>query len=157
MGSDSGYHSNSHILERYEGEVLYAIQVEGRMRTAMLETQLGAALHSAADFPLRAGCHPTALTALSWSLDLAEAADREEEGFISLLVRERVRAVNAAVQAANAYWEAVLDVAERAPGCATVHEHEAFALMAECDSIGCLLYTSPSPRDRTRSRMPSSA
>ena len=25
------------------------------------------------------------------------------------------------------------------------------------DYIGCLLYTSPSPRDRTRSRMPSSA
>ena len=25
------------------------------------------------------------------------------------------------------------------------------------ESIGCLLYTSPSPRDRTRSRMPSSA
>ena len=25
------------------------------------------------------------------------------------------------------------------------------------DSNGCLLYTSPSPRDRTRSRMPSSA
>ena len=24
-------------------------------------------------------------------------------------------------------------------------------------TIGCLLYTSPSPRDRTRSRMPSSA
>ena len=27
----------------------------------------------------------------------------------------------------------------------------------EGDSMGCLLYTSPSPRDRTRSRMPSSA
>ena len=26
-----------------------------------------------------------------------------------------------------------------------------------CDPMGCLLYTSPSPRDRTRSRMPSSA
>ena len=26
-----------------------------------------------------------------------------------------------------------------------------------CQSYGCLLYTSPSPRDRTRSRMPSSA
>ena len=26
-----------------------------------------------------------------------------------------------------------------------------------CQSRGCLLYTSPSPRDRTRSRMPSSA
>ena len=25
------------------------------------------------------------------------------------------------------------------------------------EAIGCLLYTSPSPRDRTRSRMPSSA
>ena len=25
------------------------------------------------------------------------------------------------------------------------------------DHMGCLLYTSPSPRDRTRSRMPSSA
>ena len=25
------------------------------------------------------------------------------------------------------------------------------------DPLGCLLYTSPSPRDRTRSRMPSSA
>ena len=28
---------------------------------------------------------------------------------------------------------------------------------AESDTICCLLYTSPSPRDRTRSRMPSSA
>ena len=27
----------------------------------------------------------------------------------------------------------------------------------EIDSSSCLLYTSPSPRDRTRSRMPSSA
>ena len=26
-----------------------------------------------------------------------------------------------------------------------------------CDYFACLLYTSPSPRDRTRSRMPSSA
>ena len=28
---------------------------------------------------------------------------------------------------------------------------------AEADTIGCLLYTSPSPRDRQKSRMPSSA
>ena len=27
----------------------------------------------------------------------------------------------------------------------------------DIDECGCLLYTSPSPRDRTRSRMPSSA
>ena len=30
-------------------------------------------------------------------------------------------------------------------------------LVANGDTIACLLYTSPSPRDRTRSRMPSSA
>ena len=29
--------------------------------------------------------------------------------------------------------------------------------MAAAQMVGCLLYTSPSPRDRTRSRMPSSA
>ena len=29
--------------------------------------------------------------------------------------------------------------------------------MSIAQNIGCLLYTSPSPRDRTRSRMPSSA
>ena len=33
----------------------------------------------------------------------------------------------------------------------------AFILAAKHHSWGCLLYTSPSPRDRTRSRMPSSA
>ena len=27
----------------------------------------------------------------------------------------------------------------------------------KAEALGCLLYTSPSPRDRTRSRMPSSA
>ena len=30
-------------------------------------------------------------------------------------------------------------------------------MIAKYNSNGCLLYTSPSPRDRTRSRMPSSA
>ena len=33
----------------------------------------------------------------------------------------------------------------------------AVAHMIGCAVQGCLLYTSPSPRDRTRSRMPSSA
>ena len=32
-----------------------------------------------------------------------------------------------------------------------------FIVSTICAIIGCLLYTSPSPRDRTRSRMPSSA
>jgi len=32
-----------------------------------------------------------------------------------------------------------------------------FQLLRNAGNITCLLYTSPSPRDRTRSRMPSSA
>ena len=35
-------------------------------------------------------------------------------------------------------------------------DDDAFLRFLE-DSMDCLLYTSPSPRDRTRSRMPSSA
>ena len=34
---------------------------------------------------------------------------------------------------------------------------EAIKYLNEADYLVCLLYTSPSPRDRTRSRMPSSA
>ena len=36
-----------------------------------------------------------------------------------------------------------------------VNEHSSSVLVAQL--LFCLLYTSPSPRDRTRSRMPSSA
>ena len=39
------------------------------------------------------------------------------------------------------------------PGWPAILIHEAIGHGLE----GCLLYTSPSPRDRTRSRMPSSA
>ena len=35
--------------------------------------------------------------------------------------------------------------------------HCTSAAAVDWDNDGCLLYTSPSPRDRTRSRMPSSA
>ena len=37
------------------------------------------------------------------------------------------------------------------------HRREAFNIMLSMPHGTCLLYTSPSPRDRTRSRMPSSA
>ena len=48
------------------------------------------------------------------------------------------------------------------PPVPLLHE-DAFSLLvavllsAQCTDESCLLYTSPSPRDRTRSRMPSSA
>ena len=37
------------------------------------------------------------------------------------------------------------------------HAAHAGLMMFWAGAFGCLLYTSPSPRDRTRSRMPSSA
>ena len=45
------------------------------------------------------------------------------------------------------------------PDSIVLLQHDGFAASARLDSkaIDCLLYTSPSPRDRTRSRMPSSA
>ena len=42
-------------------------------------------------------------------------------------------------------------------GCAGFKYEWGFADTKESIGDGCLLYTSPSPRDRTRSRMPSSA
>ena len=39
----------------------------------------------------------------------------------------------------------------------TADEKEMFVRLADESVCICLLYTSPSPRDRTRSRMPSSA
>ena len=38
-----------------------------------------------------------------------------------------------------------------------IYQTSTYAQKAPGDHTGCLLYTSPSPRDRTRSRMPSSA
>ena len=47
---------------------------------------------------------------------------------------------------------------EKSPQEAFARDAEAFADdEAHAQRIYCLLYTSPSPRDRTRSRMPSSA
>ena len=58
------------------------------------------------------------------------------------------------------HWEVGLLV-QAAAEKITEHEGVPFAAFVSdpCDgrSQGCLLYTSPSPRDRTRSRMPSSA
>ena len=43
------------------------------------------------------------------------------------------------------------------PIALVVTEHRAQQRACGCGAVTCLLYTSPSPRDRTRSRMPSSA
>ena len=54
--------------------------------------------------------------------------------------------------AVDAYIAAQMDIA-RIPGVAVAIVQDDQILHLK----GCLLYTSPSPRDRTRSRMPSSA
>ena len=57
---------------------------------------------------------------------------------------------NAYCYASNAYMAELLNVSERTIS-SSIAELKAEQL------IDCLSYTSPSPRDRTRSRMPSSA
>ena len=42
-------------------------------------------------------------------------------------------------------------------GAVVLGDYQSLAEGQTCKCTGCLLYTSPSPRDRTRSRMPSSA
>ena len=44
-----------------------------------------------------------------------------------------------------------------APGFGCTGAHQMGEMWMVCDKHGCLLYTSPSPRDRQKSRMPSSA
>ena len=45
----------------------------------------------------------------------------------------------------------------RKRGLSLSHASISAEALINAEYVGCLLYTSPSPRDRTRSRMPSSA
>ena len=65
------------------------------------------------------------------------------------------RGTAAAIKADLKDRVAVLAAAGRVPGLGTVLVGDDPGSRAYVN--GCLLYTSPSPRDRTRSRMPSSA
>src|SRR5664280_2047293 len=51
----------------------------------------------------------------------------------------------------------LVDEVDRLPNFAHAHDHPSQAIAGSLKDGICLLYTSPSPRDRTRSRMPSSA
>ena len=48
-------------------------------------------------------------------------------------------------------------IAKRSPDYVAAKINEGKSVIAYTEDGTCLLYTSPSPRDRTRSRMPSSA
>ena len=78
------------------------------------------------------------------------------------LTREAVFAVAAKLIATHGYVGTSLRmIAEpldaRAPSISRMFGSKRHLLIELVKSLSCLLYTSPSPRDRTRSRMPSSA
>ena len=54
-------------------------------------------------------------------------------------------------------WNAETNSPCSAYACKVEESGDGIALLIFGGTGGCLLYTSPSPRDRTRSRMPSSA
>ena len=52
---------------------------------------------------------------------------------------------------------AVISIPQKAPANAILRTESPFDLLERIKKVACLLYTSPSPRDRQKSRMPSSA
>ena len=63
--------------------------------------------------------------------------------------------MNVAISNNHEYWSKANTSVETIDGVSYVRLHG--NLIAEVDDNGCLLYTSPSPRDLSTSRMPSSA
>ena len=92
----------------------------------------------------------------------------DEERFRQLMQEQRERARNARKDAGADAWKGEGSAAAGLPqtvftGYAQMEgEGQVLAIVRNGQRVdsageGCLLYTSPSPRDRTRSRMPSSA
>ena len=80
----------------------------------------------------------------------------------SLVVLDEIGRGTATYDGLSIAWAAVeyLHTHNRCRALFATHFHELTALSSRLNSLVCyycLLYTSPSPRDRTRSRMPSSA
>ena len=72
---------------------------------------------------------------------------------IDIIDGQCVRLTKGAYDTKTVYSDSPVEVAKRFEGAGLTHLH-----VVDLDGArACLLYTSPSPRDRTRSRMPSSA
>ena len=87
-------------------------------------------------------------------IDLMEQAENETDPILrkALLKIVVVGGGFAGVETAGELNDFITDVSEYYP---SIDEHDVKVVLVEAST--CLLYTSPSPRDRTRSRMPSSA
>ena len=87
----------------------------------------------------------------------------EESGiFFFLMIRRPLRSTQGRSSAASDGYKRQPVVATDAGGIPEIVRHGDTGLLVDTGNAGqvaqaCLLYTSPSPRDRTRSRMPSSA
>ena len=82
--------------------------------------------------------------------------------FFFLMIRRPPRStLDRSSAASDVYKRQVLAAVEALPqdlrDAITFREVEGMSYKEIAERMGCLLYTSPSPRDRTRSRMPSSA
>ena len=75
-------------------------------------------------------------------------ADNTRKTSISLLQTALSSAIDLGLQCKQAHWNV--------KGPSFIALHELFDQL-NTEVTGCLLYTSPSPRDRQKSRMPSSA
>ena len=79
-----------------------------------------------------------------------EQRTAQKEYDIARAAARNVDTSNLAANMQNAYED--MTVSTQAADFAAQQQQQAIA-----NTMGCLLYTSPSPRDRTRCRMPSSA
>ena len=80
-------------------------------------------------------------------------ATEEEPGYFN--VSYRVRRVGS--EGDEAAFRVRVPLDGESPSLAGIWAGADWQEREQYDLVGCLLYTSPSPRDRTRSRMPSSA
>ena len=94
--------------------------------------------------------------------ELLAVRDKHETIFFCLMIRRPPRSTQGRSSAASDVYKR--QKVENTNGVPEKFEEERFNklgqennLLLVADSTNCLLYTSPSPRDRTRSRMPSSA
>ena len=72
----------------------------------------------------------------------------------------KIEKIDSLVEISHGLWEGKLEeeIREKWPALLkNWHDKPEEVIMPEGESINCLLYTSPSPRDATLSRMPSSA
>ena len=113
---------------------------------------------------------PTGPSNLAWTAVrlLAEHSGRDpEEPGVRLSIRKGIPVAGgmaggsadaaAALLALNTLWRLEIGRDDLADLAAKIGSDVPFSLLGGTALGTCLLYTSPSPRDRTRSRMPSSA